>query len=112
MSKEASAKKVYSLISLCARAKFLKAGEEKCEKALRNGEAKLIIISRDASKNTVKKFTNKAFYYKVPVLLFGQKYELGKLTGAGASSSLCVTDANFYGLIKNAIELFESPGGI
>ena len=122
MSDGASDKSILSLISLCVRAGLLKAGEEKCEKALRKGETKLVIISRDASGNTKKKFTNKARYYNVPVVIYGMKHELGKLTGAGVSASLCVTDHNLGGKIKNAIEHFECgepsadaaspPGGI
>lgn len=89
----------------------MKAGEENCEKALRSGEAKLVIISRDASENTKKKFINKAFFYKVPAILYGQKQELGRLTGKSASSSICITDASLGERIKNAVEA-ESPGGI
>jgi len=97
-------RKIFSLISLCVRAGLLKAGEEKCEKALRNGNAKLVIISRDASENTKKKFLNKSFFYKVPAVIYGRKDELGKLTGAGVSSAVCVTDRNLSEKIKNAIE--------
>ena len=98
-------KRIFSLISLIFRAGFLKTGEEKCEKTLRDGEAKLIIISGDASANTKKKFLNKAFYYNVPVVTYGFKQELGKLAGREAVSSLCVTDNNLSVKLKKMIEL-------
>ena len=89
-------------------------GEENCEKALRSGKARLVIVSRDASDNTKKKFSNKAFFYGVPVIYYGQKQELGKLTGKSATSSMCVMDDGFAGKIKDAIETSQanSPGGI
>ena len=95
-------KRTASLISLCKRAGLLKAGETSCEKALQNGEAKLVIISLDASDNTKKKFTNKAFFYNTPVIFFGTKEELGKLTGRGLSSSIVITDSNLSEKIKSA----------
>jgi len=104
MNENMTDKRISSLISLCARARLAKSGEEKCEKALRNGEAKLMIISRDASDNTKKKFTNKAFFYNVPVIYYGQKLKLGKLTGTGAASSVCVTDAKLSEKIRALIE--------
>ena len=110
-----SFKRASSLINLCVRAKLLVSGETRCEKALAKGEAKLVIISRDASDNTKKKFTNKAFYYGVPVVFFGGKQELGKLTGGGLVSSACVTDHNLSGLIADALgesaEPFYDRGG-
>ena len=107
-------KRIDSLISLCLRAGLLQAGEEKCEKALRSGDAKLVVISRDASENTKKKFINKAFFYKTPAVIYGTKDRLGALSGRGNSASLCVTDKNLGARIKDAIEItpLESPGGI
>jgi len=96
-------KKTSSLISLCKRAGLLRAGEENCVKALQKGEAKLVIISEDASDNTKKKFVNKAFFYKVPVIVLGSKQELGRLTGSAATSSIAITDMNLSEKIKDAI---------
>ena len=104
MANDAKDKKISSLISLSVRAGLTAYGETMCEKALRNGEAQLVIISRDASDNTKKKFTQKAFYYNVPVVFYGDKSELGKLTGAGSTSSVCVTDKNFSQMITEAIQ--------
>ena len=101
-------KKAASLISLCSRAGMLKAGEEKCEKALRSGEGKLVIISCDASGNTKKKFENKSFFYKVACMRLGMKEELGKLTGSGLTSAIVVTDLNFS---KKIVEAVETAGG-
>ena len=102
-------KKASSLISLCLRAGHLKYGETQCEKALRDGDARLVILSDDASANTKKKFVNKAYHYKVPVLFYGDKYELGKLTGAGVTSSVCVTDLSLSNLVRDAVQA-ATPG--
>jgi len=110
MLSDADHKKILSLISLSVRAGLAAFGEVRCEKALKSGEAKLVVISCDASKNTKKKFNQKAFYYKVPVVFFGGKSELGKLTGAGNTSSVCVTDTNLSHKISNAIRSAITPG--
>jgi len=97
-------KRTASLISLCVRAGLTEAGGTKCEKAMQNNEAKLVIISVDASENTKKKFVNKAYFYNVPVLFFGNMHELGKLTGAGFTSSIAITDVNLSKKIKDIVE--------
>ena len=102
-------KKASSLISLCVRAGLAASGEAKCEKTMQQGKAKLVIISCDASDNTKKKFTNKAFFYKVPVVFYGSKQELGKLTGAGVTSSICVTDKNLSERVTSAIQAIHNP---
>jgi ribosomal protein L7Ae-like RNA K-turn-binding protein len=95
-------KKIASLLSLCMRARKLAAGEHACEIALRNGDAVLILIAEDASDNTKKKFTNKAFYYKVPVVLHGSRDEISKAIGKENRVVVAVTDSGFAdGLLKN-----------
>ena len=95
-------KKTTSLLGLCMKAHKLVAGEHACEIALRNGDAKLIIISQDASLGTRKKFTNKAFYYKVTVIIYGSRDEISKAIGKENRVVVAVTDSGFAdGLLKN-----------
>ncbi|MFQ9800024.1 MAG: L7Ae/L30e/S12e/Gadd45 family ribosomal protein [Clostridia bacterium] len=51
-----------SLLGLCYKAGRLAAGEVRCETAVRSGDAKLVLVTEDASKNTKKKFTNRCAY--------------------------------------------------
>ena len=55
--------KIYSLLGLCQKAGKLVSGEFAVEKAVKGGNAKIVIISADASENTAKKFRDKCVYY-------------------------------------------------
>lgn len=100
-------KKISSIISLCSRAGKLVSGETACEEALKQNEARLIIISRDASDNTFKKFNNKAFYYNTKLVRYGLKEELGKLTGRTLKSVVAITDEGFAQMLTEQMsELF------
>jgi len=95
-------KKVSSLLSLCMRAHKLVSGENACEIALQSTDAKLILIAEDASEGTIKKFKNKAFYYKVPVVFCGSRDEISKAIGKENRVVVAVTDSGFAGgLLKN-----------
>ena len=95
-------KKVLSLLSLCMKARKLEIGETACEIALQNGGAKLVLIAEDASVGTGKKFVNKAFYYKVPVVFYGSRDEISKAIGKENRVVVAVTDSGFAGgLLKN-----------
>ena len=50
--------KLLSLIGIAMKAGKLVSGEFSTETAIKSGKAYLVIITGDASKNTVKKFTN------------------------------------------------------
>ena len=51
--------KIYSLISLCARARRLCSGNFSVEKAVKNQSAYVVIVAKDASDNTKKLFDQK-----------------------------------------------------
>ena len=55
----------------------------------------LVIVSREASDNTKKKFANMCTYYEVPICIFGNKEELGRAMGKEMRASLAVTDQGF-----------------
>ena len=54
--------KIKSLIGLATKARKVVSGEFSTEKAVRSGQAKLVVIAEDASDNTKKKFRNMALY--------------------------------------------------
>jgi ribosomal protein L7Ae-like RNA K-turn-binding protein len=84
-----------SLLSICQKAGKLASGEVACEKALQNGTAKLVIICTDASDRTKKKFTNKAFYYKVNCIVRYEKDEISRNIGKINRAVIAVTDEGF-----------------
>lgn len=84
--------KIFSLLSISAKAGKVASGTFLTEKALQEGTARLVIIATDASANTQKKFINKATYYKVPYKVFGDSEQLGKNIGRTARTSLAILD--------------------
>jgi len=88
-------RKMSSLLSLSAKAGFLRTGEESAEKLLQNDEAKLVIVASDASDNTKKKFVNKCFFYQKPVRVFGERDEMSKCVGKSNRTVYVVTENGF-----------------
>lgn len=87
--------KIYQLLGMAARARKISTGEDLVVQAVRSGDAKLVILSGDASKNTLKKLTNKCNTYEVEKHIFGSREELGHAIGKEARVVLALTDKGF-----------------
>lgn len=96
--------RILSLLSLSAKGRNLVSGEFMAEKAIKEGTAKVVIVSEDASKNTKKHFRDMCNYRKIPVFFYATKEELGKAIGREMRASLAVTDA---GMAANIIGHLE-----
>ncbi|OLS42109.1 YlxQ family RNA-binding protein [Bacillus sp. MRMR6] len=84
-----------SLLGLANRARKIISGEELSVKEIRNGKAKLILLSADASANTTKKITDKCKSYEVPYKLVEDRYLLGRAIGKEARVVVAVLDDGF-----------------
>ncbi|AKN29470.1 ribosomal protein L7Ae family protein [Clostridium carboxidivorans P7] len=84
--------KFFQFLGLTKRAGKVLEGYNKCEDALKRRKAYLIIISEDASQNTVNKFLNYSEKYKIPVLQGYNKEDLGKALGMEQIKILGVSD--------------------
>ena len=87
--------RIYGYLGLAMKAGRVKAGEFSVEKSIKEGKAKLVLLAKDASENTVKKFANSCFYYKFPFFQYGTKEELGRTIGKEMRSSLSIEDEGF-----------------
>jgi ribosomal protein L7Ae-like RNA K-turn-binding protein len=87
--------KFLSQLGLSMRAGKLVTGDEGVFKAIRSGEAKLVILAEDASENTRKKFHDKCEFYGVPLMEMGTKAELGASIGKEMRVILGVVDRGF-----------------
>lgn len=96
--------KIYSLLGLAVRSRNTVSGEFAVEKAVKSGSARLVILSGDASDNTVKKFGNMCSYYEVPMFRYGTKEELGHAMGKEMRASLAVTEEGFAKSIRKYLE--------
>ena len=99
--------KILSLLGLAARARVVVSGGFMTEKAVKDGKARLVIVSGDPSDNTKKDFKNMCEFYHVPMFVYSTKEELGHAIGKELRSSLAVTDAGFA---KNLIGHLEAAG--
>ena len=101
-------KGILNLIGLATKAGRTASGEFSTEKAVKTGKAFLVIVSREASDNTKKKFANMCTYYEVPIYFFGKKSEIGHAMGKEMRASLVILDAGFA---KAVVKLLNTNGG-
>lgn len=85
----------FSLLGLANRAGKCISGEELVVKAVQRQNAKLVILSMDASPNTKKKITDKCSFYKVNVKWVDDRYSLGSAIGKDQRVVVAVTDQGF-----------------
>ncbi|MBR6771258.1 MAG: ribosomal L7Ae/L30e/S12e/Gadd45 family protein [Lachnospiraceae bacterium] len=99
--------KIYSLLGLAAKSRNVVSGEFATEKAIKTGKASMVIVSGDASDNTVKKFSNMCDFYGVSMFQYGKKEELGHAMGKGARSSAAILDEGFTKTLTKHLEVSE-----
>ena len=84
--------RILSLLGIAAKAGRLKSGEFASEKAIKSGNAFLVVVAADASENTKKHFTDMCSYRNIPLYKYGTKEELGRCTGKESRAVIAVTD--------------------
>lgn len=99
--------KIFSMLGLAMRSGNLVSGEFMTEKSVKSGKAFLVIVSKEASDNTKKKFTNMCSFYEVPVYFYGTMEELGHCIGKEFRASAAVTDEGFAKSIISRLESEE-----
>ncbi|MCD7818273.1 MAG: ribosomal L7Ae/L30e/S12e/Gadd45 family protein [Lachnospiraceae bacterium] len=91
---------VLSLVGIAKKADRIASGEYQTETAIKSGKASLVIISREASGNTEKKFRNMCSFYQVPAYFYGTREELGAASGSEFRATIAVLDAGFARTIE------------
>lgn len=89
--------KIYSFIGLATKAGKVLSGDETCERAVKSGNAQLVIVSEDASDNTKKRFNDMCKYRGVNIRFFGTKEKLGRHCGKDIRSVIAITEKGFAG---------------
>jgi ribosomal protein L7Ae-like RNA K-turn-binding protein len=84
-----------SLLGLANRARKVISGEELVVKEIRSGRAKLVLLSEDASANTIKKIHDKCSSYNVPLRKVTDRYTLGQAIGKEARVVVAITEQGF-----------------
>lgn len=101
--------KALNMIGLCMRAGKLTSGEFSCDKAIKAGTAKLIIVASDASDNTKKAFKDATNFYKVNYTEYGTKETLGACLGKELRASVAILDEGFAKSIQEKMNKTEEP---
>jgi len=91
--------KTLSSLGLAMRAGKLVSGEAAVLKAVRNGEAHLVVMAQDASAGTAKKLADKCGSYNVPLAVGFTRFELGGAVGKPQGVMFAVTDPGFARMI-------------
>ncbi len=95
--------KLLSMIGLATRAGKTVSGEFMVEKSIKSNDAKMVIVSEDASDNTKKLFTDKCKFYNVPIYIMLNRYELGKAVGKKSRVSIAIIDEGFKDAIAKLV---------
>lgn len=90
----------YGLLGMALRAGKIISGDAAVEASLKKGKGKLLIIAEDAP-GSLKKFQKWAEDLNLPLLLAGEKIELGKALGQSPRAVVLVMDEGFAKAIKN-----------
>lgn len=93
--------KAFGLIGLAQRAGKLLSGTDLCEKAAKEGKAKLILMDRETAANTREKITRAAAMGEVPLMETPEG--LGDAIGKPGRVIVAVMDAGFAGAIEKAL---------
>ncbi|WP_295746500.1 YlxQ-related RNA-binding protein [uncultured Limosilactobacillus sp.] len=91
---KSSCQQVLQLLGLAKRAGQLTSGEPSVVKAIRNDEARLVVLASDAGAATAKKVTDKCHYYQVALTTAFTANEISAAVGA-QRKVLAVTQSGF-----------------
>jgi len=98
--------KIYNFLGLATKAGKVVSGDDSCERIVKSGRAKLVIIAGDAADNTKKKYNIICSNNKVDMVFYGKKELLGKYIGKDVRSVLAITGKGFAAKL---IEMIQNP---
>lgn len=96
------ANKVAQLLGVAMRANKLVSGESLVLKEIRSRKAHLVILAIDAAPNVEKNVTDKCKTYKVSMIRYGLRHELGKAIGKAERVVLAITDQGLAKLVRTS----------
>lgn len=84
--------RLYSFLGLMQKAGKVFSGDEVVSIDIKKGRCKLLILSVDASENTICKFQEMAKKYGINYICFGEKEKLGCCIGKSQRTVLSIRD--------------------
>jgi len=95
--------KLYQILGLAMKAGKLSYGD-KAIKSIQSKEAKLVLLTSDASDKTKKRITNKCFYYQIEVVLIDDSVYLSQSIGRSNCMYVSILEEGFAKEIKNCLK--------
>lgn len=86
---------MFSFLGLIKKAGKLTSGDEAVEIDIKKGRCKLLIIAKDSSENTRKKFESLACKHNINYVKIGNKTDLGSQIGKGQTAVISIKDLQF-----------------
>jgi ribosomal protein L7Ae-like RNA K-turn-binding protein len=96
--------KITSLLGLAQKAGKIVSGELAVEKAVKSGQAKIVIMATDCSEATKKGYRDMTTYYNVELYETFSKEELGACIGKVYRAAVAIIDAGFSTAVKKLLE--------
>ncbi|AVP36924.1 hypothetical protein DOS70_03220 [Staphylococcus felis] len=84
-----------NFLGIAMRAGKVKTGEAVILTELKKKQLKLVLIAKDASKNTQHQMINKCNTYQIPYRIVCDRFELGNALGKSARVNVGITDQGF-----------------
>lgn len=100
------------MIGLSKRAGKLVSGSYAVEESIRLGKTHLVIISEEASSNTIKKFFDMCKYRDIDIIKIGSMEALGKSIGKPNRAVVAIMDIAFKDMILDALPSAISKMGV
>jgi ribosomal protein L7Ae-like RNA K-turn-binding protein len=98
----------YRLLGLARRAGAVAPGTEAVRRAIREGEARLVLMAGDASRVQLKKIRTTLHDRAIPQVILGDRNTLGAAVGLAPLSAVAVTNRS---LADQLIAELDSGGG-
>jgi ribosomal protein L7Ae-like RNA K-turn-binding protein len=93
-----------NFLGIAARAGKVISGEELVVKSIQKQNAKIVLLSKDASDNTKKKVTDKCLFYKIDLVWIENRNILGKAIGKEQRVVVAVNDQGFSKKLKELLD--------
>jgi ribosomal protein L7Ae-like RNA K-turn-binding protein len=101
----------YRLLGLARRAGAVAPGTEAVRRAIREGEALLILMAEDASSVQLEKIRTTLHDRSIPQVILGDRSALGAAVGRAALSAVAVTNRNLADELVAALGLVGDGRG-
>jgi ribosomal protein L7Ae-like RNA K-turn-binding protein len=96
--------RAYGMIGLAARAGKAVSGSDAVTGAIRSGNVKLLIITKDISRNSLEKILKNTGSKEITCYSFGKSEELGYALGKPDRTAAAITDKSFAEGISAILE--------